>query len=61
MRAATVQLSVPVIAAFGGVALMAETLTLRLVVAAVATLGGVATVLLRRAAPTAGGGSRDAR
>jgi drug/metabolite transporter (DMT)-like permease len=49
MRAATVQLSVPAIAAFGGVALMSEALTLRLVVAAIATIGGVATVLAQRA------------
>jgi len=44
-RAATVQLSVPVIAAFGGVLLLAEDVTLRLVLASAATLGGVAIVL----------------
>jgi drug/metabolite transporter (DMT)-like permease len=49
-RAATVQLSVPVIAAFGGVALLSEHVTLRLVVTSVATLGGVAIVLAQRAA-----------
>lgn len=43
--AATVQLSVPVIAAIGGVLLLAEPLTLRLVLASVATLGGVALVI----------------
>jgi drug/metabolite transporter (DMT)-like permease len=48
-RAATVQLSVPVIAALGGVALMSEQLTLRLLVASAATLGGVAIVLAQRA------------
>jgi drug/metabolite transporter (DMT)-like permease len=48
--AATVQLSVPVIAAFGGVLLLAEPVTLRLVLASAATLGGVAIVLRRRAA-----------
>jgi drug/metabolite transporter (DMT)-like permease len=48
-RAATVQLSVPVIAAFGGVALISEELTLRLLVASAATLGGVAIVLAQRA------------
>ena len=48
-RAATVQLSVPVIAAFGGVLLLSEDLTLRLVIAAAATLGGVTIVLLQRA------------
>lgn len=47
-RAATVQLSVPVIAAFGGVLLLAEPVTLRLVLASAATLGGVAIVLTRR-------------
>lgn len=46
--AATVQLSVPVIAAIGGVILMSEEVTLRLVVASVATLGGVALVLTQR-------------
>lgn len=49
-RAATVQLSVPAIAAFGGVILLSEELTLRLFVASAATLGGVAIVLAQRAA-----------
>ena len=49
--AATVQLSVPVIAAIGGVLLLAEPLTLRLILASVATLGGVALVLAQRARP----------
>ncbi len=49
-RAATVQLSVPVIAAFGGVLVLDEELTVRLVLAAVATLGGVAIVLAQRVA-----------
>ena len=48
--AATVQLSVPVIAAIGGVMLLSEDVTLRLLVASVATLGGVAIVLSQRAA-----------
>lgn len=43
--AATVQLSVPVIAALGGVLLLGEPLTLRLVVAGVAILGGIAIVI----------------
>lgn len=47
-RAATVQLSVPVIAAFGGVVLLSEQVTLRLVLASAATLGGVAIVLAQR-------------
>ena len=46
--AATVQLSVPVIAAIGGVLLLSEDVTMRLVVASVATLGGVALVLAQR-------------
>lgn len=46
--AATVQLSVPVIAALGGVLFLGEALSVRLVVSAVAILGGVALVLLRR-------------
>ena len=48
-RAATVQLSVPVIAAFGGVILLSEQITLRLLLASAATLGGVAIVLAQRA------------
>ncbi len=43
--AATVQLSVPVIAAVGGAVLLAEPVGLRLVLASVATLGGIAIVL----------------
>ncbi len=49
IRAATVQLSVPIIAAFGGVMLLAEDLSLRLLVASAATLGGVAVVLSQKA------------
>ncbi|SMF84593.1 Threonine/homoserine efflux transporter RhtA [Tistlia consotensis] len=49
-RAAVVQLSVPVIAAFGGVALLSEAVTGRLLLASAATLGGVAIVLAQRAA-----------
>lgn len=48
-RAATVQLSVPVIAAFGGIILLSEPITLRLLLASAATLGGVAIVLGQRA------------
>lgn len=43
--AATVQLSVPVIAAFGGILLLGEPVTLRLVSASVAILGGIALVI----------------
>lgn len=46
--AATVQLSVPVIAAIAGVLLLAEEPTLRLVIASITTLGGVALVLSQR-------------
>jgi drug/metabolite transporter (DMT)-like permease len=46
--AATVQLSVPVIAAIGGVLMLAEPVTLRLVAASAATLGGIALVLVQR-------------
>jgi drug/metabolite transporter (DMT)-like permease len=45
-HAATVQLSVPVIAALGGVVLLGEPLTLRLALASVAILGGIALVVL---------------
>ncbi|HJV24775.1 MAG TPA: DMT family transporter [Aromatoleum sp.] len=46
--AATVQLSVPVIAALGGVLVLGEALSIRLVVSSVTILGGVALVLLKR-------------
>ena len=46
--AATVQLSVPVIAAVGGVLLLGEPLTLRLVSCSMAILGGIALVVRRR-------------
>ena len=42
--AATVQLSVPVLAAIGGVTLLSEPLTLRLGLASIAVLGGIALV-----------------
>jgi drug/metabolite transporter (DMT)-like permease len=45
MRAATVQLCVPPVAAFGGVLLLGEALTLRLALASLAILGGIALVL----------------
>lgn len=47
--AATLQLSVPVITAVGGVLLLAEPLSLRLVLASIAVLGGVALVVLKAA------------
>jgi drug/metabolite transporter (DMT)-like permease len=46
--AATVQLSVPVLAATGGILLLGEPLTLRYVVASVAILGGIALVVLEK-------------
>ena len=47
-HAATVQLCVPVIAAVGGIVLLGETPSLRLVIAAIAILGGIALVIGRR-------------
>jgi len=49
ITAATVQLSVPVVAALGGLLLMTEQVTLRLVLASGATLGGIAIVFTQRA------------
>ena len=51
--AATVQLSVPVLATIGGVALLDEAPTLRLLLASIAVLGGVSLVLSRRGGPRA--------
>ncbi|HIQ42064.1 MULTISPECIES: DMT family transporter [Pseudomonas] len=47
-QAATVQLSVPILAALGGSLLLSEALTLRLLLSAVAVLGGIALVLSAR-------------
>jgi drug/metabolite transporter (DMT)-like permease len=49
MRAAAVQLAVPLIAAFGAVAFLAEAFTPRLALASVAILGGIALVLAAKA------------
>ena len=46
--AATVQLSVPVIAAAGGVVLIGEPVSLRLVLASIAILAGIAPVILNK-------------
>lgn len=46
--AATVQLSVPVIAALGGIVFLSEPITLRLVLASGAILGGIALVIRER-------------
>ncbi len=46
--AASVQLSVPVLAALGGVLMLGEDFTLRLAAASVAILGGIALVILQK-------------
>lgn len=58
LQAATVQLSVPILAALAGALLLGEALSLRLVLAALAVLGGIALVLgTERVVPVA---ARDA-
>ena len=47
-NAATVQLSVPVIAALGGVLFLGEPISLRMIVASVAILGGIALVIVKK-------------
>ena len=47
-NAAIVQLGVPVIAAAGGIAFLGEPLTLRLVLASLAVLGGIALVIFEK-------------
>ena len=47
-QAATVQLSVPVLAALGGIIFLDELLTLRLILASLAILGGIALVIWER-------------
>jgi drug/metabolite transporter (DMT)-like permease len=49
--AATVQLSVPVLAAAGGILLLGEPITLRYVFASIAVLGGIALVIWERTQP----------
>jgi drug/metabolite transporter (DMT)-like permease len=46
--AASVQLIVPVLAAVGGILFLGETITLRLLFASVAVLGGIALVVMER-------------
>ena len=46
--AATVQLSVPVLAATGGIIFLGESITLRFALASIAVLGGIALVILER-------------
>ena len=50
-HAAAVQLSVPVIAALGGVVFIGEALTLPMVAASCAILGGIALVIFKKSAP----------
>jgi len=52
--AATVQLSVPAIASIGGVAFLAEPITIRLAVASAAILGGVGVYILSKRVEVAG-------
>jgi len=47
-KAATVQLSVPVIAGLGGALLLGEPITLRLILASLAILGGIALVIFEK-------------
>lgn len=49
--AATVQLSVPVLAAIGGILLLGEPVTLRFVLASAAILGGILLVIVERQRP----------
>ena len=42
------QLSVPVIAAFGGIIFLGETISFRLAIASVAIIGGIALVILEK-------------
>lgn len=53
-RAAAIQLTVPSIAALGGVVFLSEPVTLRLLIASIVMLGGIAIVLLQRAPRTGG-------
>jgi drug/metabolite transporter (DMT)-like permease len=48
-----VQLSVPVIAALGGIVFLGESVSLRLVLASAAVLGGIALVILAKPAARA--------
>jgi drug/metabolite transporter (DMT)-like permease len=50
-HAATVQLSVPVIAALGGIVFLGEPINMRLVLASIAILGGIALVILEEQQP----------
>ena len=47
-HAATVQLSVPIIAAFGGIVFLGEAISLRLILTSVIILGGIALVIVQK-------------
>ncbi len=57
-RAATVQISAPLLAAFGGVIFLAEAVTFRLVIASLLILGGVALTVVAKELK-AGSGQAD--
>ena len=46
--AATVQLSVPVLAAAGGILFLGESITVRFLLASIAVLGGIALVVIEK-------------
>ena len=48
-NAAIVQLSVPIIVATGGAIFLSDLITLKLIIASIATLGGIGLVLMERA------------
>ncbi|MDT8429303.1 MAG: DMT family transporter [Pseudomonadales bacterium] len=50
-KAATVQLSVPVLTALGGIVFLDETMSLRLILASLAILGGIALVIRNKQVP----------
>jgi drug/metabolite transporter (DMT)-like permease len=50
IRGAAVQLTVPMLAAFGGIVLLGEKMTLRLAVASAFILGGVALAIVAKRA-----------
>jgi drug/metabolite transporter (DMT)-like permease len=51
--AAAVQLSVPVLAAIGGIVFLGESISLRLLIASTAILGGIALVIVEKSADSA--------
>lgn len=59
--AATVQLAVPVVAALGGVMFLGEQLTIRLLLASVAVIGGIALVVLTGKRVAASGDALQSR